>query len=92
MEENVKTLENFPGVEWVHGAGDFVKVDSKLCDGCGDCVQGCFAQCLEMTEGVARVKTLEGCMECGYCWYVCAADAIEFSLPPGGTGYRTEWG
>lgn len=92
MEAEVRTIAEFPGVEWVSGAGDFVKVDSNVCNGCGDCVLGCFAGCFEMVQGVARVKSLEGCMECGYCWYLCPVDAIEFSLPLGGAGYRTEWG
>lgn len=92
MEKEVKLVEEFPGVEWVSGVGDFVKIDVDRCNGCGDCVLGCLAGCLEMVEGKAQVKTLDGCMECGYCWYLCPVDAVDFSLPPGGTGYRTEWG
>jgi ferredoxin-like protein FixX len=45
-----------------------------------------------MAGGVAHVKGLDGCMECGYCWYLCPVDAIDFVLPPGGTGYHTKWG
>ena len=92
MVESIKTLKDFPGVEWVPGAGDFIKVDPKKCNGCGDCVKGCLAECFEMIEGVAGVKTLDGCLECGYCWFLCPEDAIDFSLPPSGTGFRSEWG
>ncbi len=53
------TYQEFPGVEWIEGAGNFIKVDAKKCDGCGN------------------------------CWYSCLPDAIQFSWPPGGTGFRT---
>ena len=31
-------------------------------------------------------------MECAACWYVCEENAIFFSWPNGGTGYRSDWG
>jgi ferredoxin-like protein FixX len=45
-----------------------------------------------MAEGKARIKSLDLCMECGSCWYVCTEEAIIFTWPKGGTGFRTEWG
>jgi ferredoxin-like protein FixX len=31
-------------------------------------------------------------MECASCWYVCDRDAIRFSWPKGGAGFRTRFG
>jgi ferredoxin-like protein FixX len=41
---------------------------------------------------LARIKSLNECMECAACWYVCGDEAIEFNWPPGGAGYRSDWG
>ncbi len=87
-----QTYEELPGVEWVEGAGDFVKVIAENCDGCANCLRVCLGGCFEITGRKARVKSLEKCMECAACWYVCAAGAISFSWPPGGKGFRTDWG
>jgi ferredoxin len=88
----VKTFDDIPGVEWIDGAGTFIQVDKTKCTGCGNCVKVCLAGCYEVRRKKARIKGLEKCMECGACWYVCQEDAIDFFWPPGGTGYRTEWG
>ena len=29
---------------------------------------------------------------CAACWYFCKEEAIDFSWPKGGTGYRSDWG
>lgn len=92
MAKRARTARDVPGVEWVRGSGDFIRVDPGLCSGCGDCTKVCFGECYEMKGGVAKVRSLDKCMECGYCWYICPTDAIEFSLPVGGTGYQTRWG
>jgi ferredoxin-like protein FixX len=52
----------------------------------------CLAECYEMAEGKARIKSLDLCMECESCWYVCTEEAIILTWPKGGTGFRTEWG
>ena len=92
MEKAIRTYKEFPGVEWAAGAGDFIKIDSQKCIGCGDCVRGCLAECFEMSGDKACIKSLDRCLECGYCWFVCPEDAVEFTLPPSGTGFRSEWG
>lgn len=88
----VKTFKEFPGVEWVNGTSDFIKVDNQKCNGCMDCVKVCLAGCFEIIDKTVRVKSLEKCMECASCWYVCRTEAITFSWPKGGTGYQTDWG
>ena len=88
----VKTFEEFLGVEWAEGTGEFIKINKDRCIGCMNCVNVCLAECFEMVEKKAQVKNLENCMECASCWYVCQEDAIIFSWPLGGTGYKSNWG
>ena len=88
----IKTFKEYPGVEWIQTDGDFISVDAGKCTGCGNCVKVCLGSCFEIQGKQASVKSLDTCMECGACWYVCEEDAILFSWPKGGTGFRTEWG
>jgi len=88
----VKIYKEFPGVEWVEGRGEFIKVNINKCIGCANCLNVCLAGCFEIVSKKAKIKTLENCMECGACWYVCEEGAIEFAWPAGGTGYKSDWG
>lgn len=86
------TRDDVPGVDWVSGAGDFISVNPDLCVGCGDCMKVCLGGCYAIREKKAVIRSLDTCLECGACWYVCAHEAILFSWPKGGTGFRTQWG
>jgi NAD-dependent dihydropyrimidine dehydrogenase PreA subunit len=86
------TSEKFPGVRWVAAGRDFISVDAEKCNGCGDCVKVCLAECFAVEKGTARVKGLDECMECASCWYICDREAIRFSWPKGGAGFRTRFG
>jgi NAD-dependent dihydropyrimidine dehydrogenase PreA subunit len=86
------TSDRFPGVEWVEGTGEFIKIDETKCDACARCVKVCLGGCWEIAGKKARIKSLEQCMECAACWFVCTRGAIDFSWPPGGTGYKSLWG
>jgi NAD-dependent dihydropyrimidine dehydrogenase PreA subunit len=88
----VKTYSDIPGVEWVPGTGEFITVDPEKCTGCGDCIKVCLGNCYAIKNKIAKVKSLDKCMECGACWYVCEPEAISFSWPQGGTGFKTKWG
>jgi len=55
-------------------------------------VKVCLASCFEIIDKKAKIKSLEKCMECSACWYVCSTGAVIFKYPKGGTGFRTEWG
>jgi len=88
----VKKFEDMPGVEWVEGTGEFIIVNVEKCTGCGNCIKVCLANCYEIIDKKSRIRSLEKCMECGACWYSCTEDAINFSWPAGGTGFRTNWG
>ena len=88
----IQSFKDIPGVEWVTGTGRFITVDPDACIGCGNCLKVCLGECYEMQDQKAVLRSLDRCMECGACWYVCDAEAISFSWPKGGTGFRTEWG
>jgi NAD-dependent dihydropyrimidine dehydrogenase PreA subunit len=87
-----KTFKEFPGVEWVEDPGKFIEIIESKCVGCGNCIRVCLAGCFEIVEKKARIISLEKCMECASCWYVCKEEAIKFSWPIGGTGYKSDWG
>lgn len=88
----VRISKKFPGVEWVEGTGEHVKIIREKCSGCANCVNVCLAGCFEIIQKKATIKSLDECMECAACWYVCKENAIDFNWPKGGTGYKSEWG
>lgn len=88
----VRTSQRVPGVAWVGDAGDFIKIDEKKCTGCGNCVKVCLGRCFQLEKKLAKIKSLDECLECAACYYACLQGAIDFSWPPGGTGYRSDWG
>lgn len=88
----VRTSERFPGVEWVRDTSDFIKIDEERCTGCGNCVKVCMADVFHMEGKKAKVKSLDECNECAACWYVCVPEALTFSWPKGGTGFKFDWG
>ena len=87
-----KTHEEFPGVEWVEGTGEFIKINEEKCIGCGNCVKVCLAGVFEIKNKKAKVMDLGKCQECAACWYVCKEEAIQFKWPIGGTGYKCDCG
>jgi len=87
-----KKFEEFPGVSWTPCPEQFITIEEKLCTGCAACIMVCLADCFEIKNKKAKVKSLEKCMECSSCWYICPADAIQFSFPSGGTGFKTQYG
>jgi len=87
-----KTKGRFPGVEWVRGGGTFIRIDADRCNGCGDCVKVCLAGCFKIEKKKASLVSLDECMECASCWYICDREAISFSWPGGGCGFKTKYG
>jgi NAD-dependent dihydropyrimidine dehydrogenase PreA subunit len=89
----VRTNEKIPGVEWADGTGNFITIDEEKCDGCTYCVRVCPGRVFKFNKNKkAFVANLGNCLECGACFIVCETDAINFSWPAGGTGYRSDWG
>ncbi len=50
--------------------------DSKLCNGCGVCVDVCPHAVFEMKGRLARLAHPQDCMECGACQRNCIQNAI----------------
>ncbi|MFZ5899053.1 MAG: indolepyruvate ferredoxin oxidoreductase subunit alpha [Bacillota bacterium] len=48
-----------------------VTIDQDKCDGCGECVEACPAQCLVLQDGKATVDESTDCMGCETCVTVC---------------------
>ncbi|MFZ5569508.1 MAG: ATP-binding protein [Thermodesulfobacteriota bacterium] len=88
----VQQFAEIPGVEWVADTGEFIRIASDSCIGCGNCLKVCLGGCFALRDKKAFIKSLEKCMECGACWYVCEPGAIVFEWPAGGKGFRTMWG
>ncbi|TXT62309.1 MAG: Ferredoxin-2 (modular protein) [Promethearchaeota archaeon] len=87
-----KKYKEFPGVHWVPAPEDFISIEKDLCNGCAACLKVCLANCFELKNGKAKIKSLEKCMECSSCWYICPTEAINFTYPAGGTGFKTNFG
>ncbi len=51
------------------------KVDTEICTGCGECVESCPLDAIEVKEDVAVVDE-ETCGDCGACVEVCPVEAI----------------
>ncbi len=50
-------------------------VDPEKCTGCGDCVEECPTDAIEMKDEKAVVDE-EECIDCGACVDVCPVEAI----------------
>jgi ferredoxin len=54
-------------------------ITEERCTGCGECLDVCPAEAIEMVNGHARI-TIQ-CMDCGACPRVCPEGAIKQVLP-----------
>lgn len=53
-----------------------VIIDHEKCTGCGECVDTCPAEVLEMQDDKAVVINEDECLECESCVEVCESEAI----------------
>jgi len=72
--------------------GAFIRVIADKCTACGMCAEFCVRDVWQQTGEKYEPVNLTACIECGACWNVCPADAVEFDEPPGGTGVRFSYG
>jgi len=76
------------GNNFIPATSQFIEVYASKCDGCGLCYKYCLGGVYDLDEktGKAVVARLETCFECGVCHLICPKDAIDWSIPEGGTG------
>lgn len=53
-----------------------VTVDRDLCEGCGECIDGCPVNVFELKEEKASVVDMTLCGDCRYCESVCPTGAV----------------
>jgi NAD-dependent dihydropyrimidine dehydrogenase PreA subunit len=53
-----------------------IEIDTEKCIGCGDCVDICPAEVLELQDGKSVPINIEDCIDCGSCVAVCEQRAI----------------
>ena len=54
-----------------------IKIDKKLCNGCGLCVEACHEGAIQMVDGKAQLVSDQYCDGLGNCLPACPAGAIE---------------
>jgi ferredoxin len=58
------------------GKRQIVRIDQKLCNGCGLCVTPCAEGAIEIVNGKAQVISDELCDGAGFCLAVCPTGAL----------------
>ena len=53
------------------------KIDEKLCDGCGMCIDACPSEVLVLENEKAKVANEDDCTECEICVDECPNNAIK---------------
>ncbi len=56
-----------------------VMVDNDICVGCGECLEACVFNAMEMIDEIANVNQ-ERCLGCGRCENVCPNEAISIII------------
>ncbi|MFB0561275.1 MAG: ferredoxin family protein [Candidatus Lokiarchaeia archaeon] len=64
----------------------FIRVIEEKCVACGDCSEICPQNVWQKVGDIYQPVNYRDCSECGACWDVCEAEAIDFNDPKGGTG------
>lgn len=78
----------------IPGTGDFITIDNDKCNRCGRCLIICIMSLWKMKDKIVYIVDdyQSKCLECGGCYQVCDAEAINFRYPVGGTGVIYEQG
>jgi NAD-dependent dihydropyrimidine dehydrogenase PreA subunit len=59
--------------------GCTMEIDVDLCDGDGECVDICPAECFVMVDEKSTVPNIDECTECCACVEACPQSAIKHS-------------
>jgi MinD superfamily P-loop ATPase len=79
-----------PDVQETHEfySGNEAKVNPEDCTGCGECIEPCQFDAIEMVEGKAVVNPFK-CEGCKVCVTLCPAQAVEFPIRYCGDWYES---
>jgi NAD-dependent dihydropyrimidine dehydrogenase PreA subunit len=66
--------------------GNTLKLDSTLCNGCGECREVCPHGVFDIQAAKAVIVDRESCMECGACMKNCAPGALSVKAGVGCAG------
>ena len=55
--------------------GDFIAHDEQKCEGCGDCIDRCQMEALEL-DGDTVALNLDRCIGCGLCVTTCPTESL----------------
>jgi len=56
-----------------------ITIDAAKCNGCGECVDICPAEVLEMVDEKSSVANIDECLGCESCVETCPEEAITLS-------------
>ncbi|MCQ2452699.1 MAG: 4Fe-4S dicluster domain-containing protein [Oscillospiraceae bacterium] len=59
-----------------------VRIDRKLCDGCGSCINACSEEVLAIKDGKAELIAEAFCDGFGQCLPVCPTGALSLEPRP----------
>ena len=55
-------------------------LNKDKCTSCGECINDCPIDALEMQDGFPRIKDGGECIRCGMCVSLCPEQAIELTI------------
>lgn len=67
-----------------------IEIDADKCDGCGQCVQACVRQILEMQGDEVSIQDVHQCFMCQLCHDTCDLSAITVTPIPDAFIFRLE--
>jgi NAD-dependent dihydropyrimidine dehydrogenase PreA subunit len=54
-------------------------LDETRCNGCGQCVRICPAECLALIDSIPWLVRPADCVSCALCAFICPAEALEMT-------------
>ncbi len=79
----LRSVAEFNNSTAVSKSDFYAVVDKELCLGCGDCLERCQFNALDLGEDICQID-LANCVGCGLCVPVCPEDALSLLRRPEG--------
>lgn len=71
----LRNIKRHPRPAEIVSSAYYAESDDQICNGCGDCVERCQMEAINVDEGYAMIN-LERCIGCGLCVTTCSTEAI----------------